>query len=163
MARITSIIILFALASIYNLYIHQMDVKIAFLNPKNLIYQEMKIKCTNLSNHCMDRNKLQNNGVKSLIMLFFLMGLLITMLINVCMLRFVIIFLYIDDMLILSNNMKNTLETKRFWSSIFKMKDLGEVDTILGVRVKQNKEGFALCQSYYYIEKVLKKFSHLNV
>lgn len=32
MARITSIKILFALASIHNLYIHQMDVKTAFLN-----------------------------------------------------------------------------------------------------------------------------------
>ena len=31
-ARITSIRILFALASIHNLYVHQMDVKTAFLN-----------------------------------------------------------------------------------------------------------------------------------
>ena len=32
MARITSIRIIFALASIFDLYVHQMDVKIAFLN-----------------------------------------------------------------------------------------------------------------------------------
>jgi hypothetical protein len=31
-ARITSIRVLFALASIYKLYVHQMDVKTAFLN-----------------------------------------------------------------------------------------------------------------------------------
>ena len=32
MARITSIRILFALASIHDLYVHQMDVKTSFLN-----------------------------------------------------------------------------------------------------------------------------------
>ena len=32
MARIVSIRVLFALASIYDLYVHQMDVKTAFLN-----------------------------------------------------------------------------------------------------------------------------------
>ena len=42
------------------------------------------------------------------------------------------------------------------------MKDLNEVDTILGVKVKRHSRGFALCQSHY-IEKVLSKFSHLNI
>ena len=42
------------------------------------------------------------------------------------------------------------------------MKDLNEVDTILGVKVKRHSGGFALCQSHY-IEKVLSKFSHLNI
>ena len=46
--------------------------------------------------------------------------------------------LYIDDMLIISNEMKAILETKRFLSSTFKMKDFGQVDTILGIKVKQN-------------------------
>ena len=44
--------------------------------------------------------------------------------------------LYIDDMLIISNEMKDILETKRFLSSTFKMKNLGQVDTILGIKVK---------------------------
>ena len=37
------------------------------------------------------------------------------------------------------------------------MKDLGEVDVILGVKIKRTPNDFSLGQSYY-IEKMLKKF-----
>ena len=49
-----------------------------------------------------------------------------------------------------------------FLSSTFKTKDLGQLDTILGIKVRQHSGGFSLSQSHY-IEKVLKKFSHLNI
>ncbi|WJZ95599.1 hypothetical protein VitviT2T_014358 [Vitis vinifera] len=42
------------------------------------------------------------------------------------------------------------------------MKDLGEVDTILGIKVKRNSGGYALNQTHY-IEKVVSKFSHLKI
>ena len=41
------------------------------------------------------------------------------------------------------------------------MKNLGQVDTILGIKVKQNSGSFELSQSHY-IEKVLDKFKHLK-
>ena len=41
----------------------------------------------------------------------------------------VIICLYVDDMLIVSTNMQGINETKKYLTSQFKMKDLGEVDT----------------------------------
>ena len=82
--------------------------------------------------------------------------------VKICNDFIVIICLYVDDMLILSNIIKCVLEKKRFMSFTFKMKNLRQVDTILRIKVKQNKKVFALCQSHY-IEKVLKKFSHLNV
>ena len=66
----------------------------------------------------------------------------------------VIVCLYVDGMLILSDDMKGIIETKRFLSSTFKMKDLGEVDTILGIKVKRNSGGYALNQTHY-IEKVV--------
>jgi hypothetical protein len=44
---------------------------------------------------------------------------------------------------------------------MFKMTDLNEVDTILGIKVKRHSEGYALCQNHY-IEKVLLKYKHLN-
>ena len=58
MARIASIRVLLSLASIYNLYVHQMDVKIALLNEdpvkkfilnslKALFFLETKIKFLN--------------------------------------------------------------------------------------------------------------------
>ncbi|CAM8975229.1 unnamed protein product [Rhodiola kirilowii] len=41
------------------------------------------------------------------------------------------------------------------------MKDMGEVEVILGIRIKRVEEGLALTQSHY-IEKVLKKFKYLD-
>jgi len=45
----------------------------------------------------------------------------------------VIICLYVDDMLIIGTHLEGILETKKYLSSNFKMKDLGEVDTFLGI------------------------------
>uniref|UniRef100_A0A2N9EDW1 Retrovirus-related Pol polyprotein from transposon TNT 1-94-like beta-barrel domain-containing protein n=1 Tax=Fagus sylvatica TaxID=28930 RepID=A0A2N9EDW1_FAGSY len=44
-------------------------------------------------------------------------------------------------------------ETKKYLASVFKMKDLNEADTILGIKVKRHSEGYALCQNHY-IEKL---------
>jgi ketosteroid isomerase-like protein len=49
----------------------------------------------------------------------------------------VIICLYVDDMLIFSTNIIGIVETKTYLTSIFKMKDLDEVDTILDIKVKK--------------------------
>jgi len=51
---------------------------------------------------------------------------------------------YVDDMLLFSINMIGIIETKRYLTFIFKMKDLGEVDTILGIKVKKHSSGYAL-------------------
>ena len=45
---------------------------------------------------------------------------------------------------------------------MFQMKDLNEVDTILGIKTKRHSEGFSSCQSHY-VEKVLQRFEHLNI
>ena len=76
----------------------------------------------------------------------------------------VIVCLYGDDILILSGDMKEIMEMKRFLSSTYKMKeimemkrflsstyemkDLGEVDTILGIKIKRNIGGYALNQTH---------------
>ncbi|GJY00400.1 zinc finger, CCHC-type containing protein [Tanacetum coccineum] len=49
--------------------------------------------------------------------------------------------------------------TKEFLSSRFSMKDMGEADVILGIRIKHESNGIAISQSHY-IKKVLKKFSY---
>ncbi|GKE46370.1 zinc finger, CCHC-type containing protein [Tanacetum coccineum] len=51
--------------------------------------------------------------------------------------------------------------TKKFLSSRFSMKDMGEADVILGIRIKHESNGIAISQSYY-IEKVLKKFNYFD-
>nr|GEU61318.1 zinc finger, CCHC-type [Tanacetum cinerariifolium] len=49
--------------------------------------------------------------------------------------------------------------TKKFLSSRFSMKDMGEADVILGLRIKHESNGIAISQSHY-IKKVLKKFNY---
>ena len=60
-----------------------------------------------------------------------------------------IVCLYVDDMSILNYYMKGIMKTKRFLSSTFKMKDLGEFDTIFCIKVKRNSGGYALNQTHY--------------
>ncbi|CAM8898189.1 unnamed protein product [Rhodiola kirilowii] len=73
----------------------------------------------------------------------------------------VIICLYVDDMLIFGTNKKQVDLANDFLSSSFSMKDMGEADVILGIRIKRQNKGLALSQSHY-VEKVLKKFNCLN-
>ncbi|CAM8895716.1 unnamed protein product [Rhodiola kirilowii] len=73
----------------------------------------------------------------------------------------VIICLYVDDMLILGTNIRCINHTKEFLSSKFSMKDMGEAEVILGIRIERIEGGLALTQSHY-IEKVLKKYKYLD-
>jgi len=74
----------------------------------------------------------------------------------------VLICLYVDDMLIFSMNLLVVNETKKLFSSLFEMKDMGEADVILGIKVRKMNTGFSLCQ-LDYIEKVLKQFDCFDV
>ncbi|KAA0052336.1 Retrovirus-related Pol polyprotein from transposon TNT 1-94 [Cucumis melo var. makuwa] len=42
------------------------------------------------------------------------------------------------------------------------MKDVGEANVILSVKIRKNKTSLSLCQSHY-VEKMLKKFDSFNV
>jgi len=67
-----------------------------------------------------------------------------------------------DDMLIISTNINVVNDTKKYLTLKFKMKNLNEVDTILGIKIRKHSGSFVLCQSHY-IDKVLNKFNHLNI
>jgi hypothetical protein len=47
----------------------------------------------------------------------------------------VILCLYVDDILIFENNINVTKEVKDFLPSNFEMKDLGETDVILNIKL----------------------------
>nr|GEW34182.1 hypothetical protein [Tanacetum cinerariifolium] len=49
-------------------------------------------------------------------------------------------------------------KTKKFLSSKFSMKNMGEADVILGIKIKHKNKGIVITRSYY-IEKILKKFN----
>jgi hypothetical protein len=52
----------------------------------------------------------------------------------------IIIGIFVDDLLILCESMSGIREVKQSLSREFKMKDLGEVGYILGMRIKRNRE-----------------------
>jgi len=65
-------------------------------------------------------------------------------------------------MLILGTNLLAVNETKKLLSLLFEMKDMGEADVILGMKIQKTNTGFSLSQSHY-IEKMLKKFNQFVV
>lgn len=69
--------------------------------------------------------------------------------------EYVIICLYVDNMFIFGTNIDVINNTKLLLLSHFKMKDLGEVDVILGVKIRKTENGFSLCQSHYIEVDVL--------
>ena len=71
--------------------------------------------------------------------------------------KYVIVCLYVDDMLIMGSNSDVIKETKKLLCSNFDMKDMGVADVILGIKIVKTPDGLALTQSHY-IEKVLQKF-----
>ncbi|GJX98595.1 zinc finger, CCHC-type containing protein [Tanacetum coccineum] len=70
----------------------------------------------------------------------------------------VIICLYADDMLIFGTDQNQVDKTKKFLASKFSMKDMGETNVILGIKIKRENKGIVITQSYY-IKKILKKFN----
>ncbi|KAK8667612.1 hypothetical protein V6N13_007760 [Hibiscus sabdariffa] len=70
------------------------------------------------------------------------------------------LFLYVDDILIIGNDIPTLQSIKTWLSSYFSMKDLGEAAYILGVKIYRDRSRrlLGLSQSTY-IDKVLKRFS----
>jgi len=56
---------------------------------------------------------------------------------SVFLLIWVITCLHVDDMLIFGMNIDIVNDTKKFLSTQFEMKDIGEADVILGVKIKK--------------------------
>ncbi|GJY43093.1 zinc finger, CCHC-type containing protein [Tanacetum coccineum] len=164
-ARISTIRLVIAMSSIHNLIIHQMDVKIAFLNGEldEKVYMNQPQGFSMLGN--------ENKVCKLIKSLYGLKhapkqwhqkfdevvlsnGYLLNQADKCVYSKFdesgkgVIICLYVDL-------------TKEFLSSRFSMKDMGEADVILGIKIKHESNGISISQSYY-IKKVLKKFNYFD-
>ena len=71
--------------------------------------------------------------------------------------------LYVDDILIIGNNIPTLQSVKTWLGKCFAMKDLGEASPILGIQIYRgrSKRLIGLSQSVY-IDKVLKRFSMSN-
>ena len=172
--RINSIRMILAIAALRNLEIHQMDVKTAFLNgdldeeiymeqPEGFIVPGKEKKVCKLVKslyglkqapkkwHEKFDNAMITNGFK----------------INECDKcvytketenGYVILCLYVDDMLIVGSNNQMVKSTKNMLNSKFDMKDMGLANVILGIKIIRTEDGFVLSQSHY-VDKILEKFN----
>ena len=71
---------------------------------------------------------------------------------------YVILCLYVDDMLIVGSNDKMIQSTKNMLNARFDMKDMGLADVILGVKITRAENGLTLSQTHY-VDKILEKFN----
>ena len=68
-----------------------------------------------------------------------------------------ILFVYVDDILLARNDMKMIVTTKMWLSSIFEMKDIGEANYVLGVKILRDHSKKLLGFSQKtYIKMILK-------
>jgi len=72
----------------------------------------------------------------------------------------VILALYVDDLLIMGEDLNQVLQVKSALSSRFEMVDFGEVKTVLGMRITRNRTiGVLAVDQKKYAQGVLEKFS----
>ena len=174
-ARTSTIRLLIALAAIHNLVIHQMDVKTAFLNgeldeeiymkqPEGFVVPGCENKVCKLKKSIYGLKQAPKDWHDKFDKVVLSNGYVINQADKCVYSKFdssgkgVIICLYVDDMLIFGTDQNQVDKTKKFLSSNFDMKDMGEAEVILGIRIKRENNGISISQSHY-IEKILKRFN----
>ena len=71
--------------------------------------------------------------------------------------------LYIDDILIASNNVEEVMRVKAELNKEFKIKDLGADSRILGIDIRRDKKQLKLRFSQeVYLRKILEKYDMSN-
>ena len=177
-ARIATIRLLIALSAIHGLEIHQMDVKTAFLNgeleeevymnqPEGFKVKGQEMKVCKLVRSLYGLKQAPKQWHQKFDDVVLANGFKINQSDKCVYSKFddsgkgVIICLYVDDMLIFGTDLDEVIKTKVFLSSSFSMKDLGQADVILGIRIVRGEGTISLSQSHY-IEKVIQKFNDSN-
>ena len=149
--RITSICMLIAIAALHNLEIHQMDVKTAFLNgdlnveiymdqPEGFISLGQEKKVCRLVKSLYGLKQAPKQWHEKFDKVMMSNGFIINECDKCVYVKdtnngYVIVCLYVDDMLILGSNNYIITTTKKMLSCKFNMKDLGVADVILGIKI----------------------------
>jgi len=67
--------------------------------------------------------------------------------------------MYIDDILLATNDLGLLHETKKFFSRKFEVKDMGEVSYVMGIEIFcKRSQGLLGLSQKAYINKILEKF-----
>ena len=174
--RFTSIRLILAIVASMDLELHQMDVKTAFLNGEleEEIYMEQPIGFIEKDQENKVCRLLKSiYGLKQSSRQWYIRFHNAIMSYNFDMIeedhcvyikrsknKFVILSLYVDDILIAGNDKGYVIEIKDWLSSHFEMKDMGEAAYILGVKISRDRSKNLLSLSQdTYIKKVLERFN----
>nr|KYP40658.1 Retrovirus-related Pol polyprotein from transposon TNT 1-94 [Cajanus cajan] len=72
--------------------------------------------------------------------------------------RFVILVLYVDDILLAASNVAMVHDVKKYFSNNFEMKDMSEASYVIGIKIFRDRQGVLGLSQKGYINKVLERF-----
>ncbi|RVW41557.1 Retrovirus-related Pol polyprotein from transposon TNT 1-94 [Vitis vinifera] len=175
--RINSIRMVLAIAALRNLEIHQMDVKTAFLNgdldeeiymeqPEGFSAPGQEKKVCKLVKSLYGLKQAPKQWHEKFDNVMLSHGFKINECDKCVYVKdtehgYVIVCLYVDDMLIVGSDDKMITSTKNMLNSRFDMKDMRLADVILGIKIKRTSNELILSQSHY-VDKILGKFDKDN-
>ncbi|RVW13910.1 Retrovirus-related Pol polyprotein from transposon TNT 1-94 [Vitis vinifera] len=175
--RINFIRMVLAIAALRNLEIHQMDVKTAFLNgdldeeiymeqPEGFSAPGQEKKVCKLVKSLYGLKQAPKQWHEKFDNVMLSHGFKINECDKCVYVKdtehgYVIVCLYVDDMLIVGSDDKMITSTKNMLNSRFDMKDMGLADVILGIKIKRTSNKLILSQSHY-VDKILGKFDKDN-
>jgi hypothetical protein len=168
-SRMTTIRMLVALAACHDLLIHQMDMKTAFLNgeldeeiymnqPDGFVAPGQENKVCRLRKSLYGLKQAPKQWHEKFDRTLISAGFVVNEADTCVYYRFgggkrVILCLYVDDILIFGTS----IDVKSFLSQSFDMKDLGEADVILNIKLIKGENEITTKQSHY-VENILNCF-----
>jgi hypothetical protein len=172
--RLTRIRVLISLAASYGLTIHQMNVKTTFLNgeleeeiymdqPDGFITNGQEGKVCKLLKSLYGLKQAPKQWHEKFDKILTSTRFVMNKADSCVYYRYgggqgVILCLYVDDILIFGSSLSVIEEVKKFLSNNFEMKDLGETDVILNIKLLREGDGEVTLLQSHYVEKVLSRF-----
>ncbi|GKE71151.1 retrotransposon protein, putative, ty1-copia subclass [Tanacetum coccineum] len=149
-AHIRAIRIIIAITTFYDYEIWQMDVKTAFLNGYLSEEQASRQWNKRFDDEIKKFGFIQNPNEPCVYL-------------KASRSNITFLILYVDDILIMGNNIPMLQDVKSYLGRCFAMKDLGEAAYILGIKIYKDRSQrlISLCQSAY-IEKIVKRYHMEN-
>ena len=174
--KLTTIRLVLKIVAAENLHLEQLDIKTAFLHgdleeelymrqPEGFIKEDRKNLVCRLKKSLYGLKQAPRQWYKKFDSFMSSHGFTRCQADHCCYFKkidnnFIILLLYVDDMLVVGSNMQEIVNLKLKLSKQFEMKDLGAAKQILGMRIKRDTNSRTLLLSQdKYINKVLSRFN----
>jgi hypothetical protein len=165
-AKLTTVRMIIALASIHHWFLHQLDVNNAFLHEdlQEVVYMTPPPGITTDPSKVCKLNK-SLYGLKQASRQWYakLTSLLIShgyaqahsdhsLFTKHDKHHFTLLLVYVDDVILAGNHMEEFVYIKGLLHSSFKIKDLGQLKYFLGLEVAHSSKGISFCQRKYCLD-----------